>query len=233
MAAKRCRMASGMTTPGTCAMRWACSKLVSTITPMRNGRARAEFFQHRQRLVVEGRLGHDVVHAVVDFLLQAGEFARHVLRFRFDAGADGEMGARVGLLAERHAAEIHPGIQAGMGQPDHRDGIQVEHRRGARIGRRHFGRIAGDEQHVVDAVGMIADQPALHAHHVQVAAGEVRDEFQRVARRRGPVEALADQMDEIAGRNQRDAARAVGEIHARRPARRRPVSAMKSDLVAR
>ena len=60
---------------------------------------------------------------------------------------------------------------------------------------------------------MIAHQAALHAHHVQVAPCEMRDEFQCVARRSRPVEPLTDQMNEIAGRYQRNAPRTVGEIH--------------------
>ena len=95
--------------------------------------------------MVEGRLGHEIIHALVDFLLQAVQLARHVLGLQFDAGTEGEMGARVVLLAERHAAKIHSGIEAAMGEADHRDGIQIKHRSGTRIGRRHFGRITGDK----------------------------------------------------------------------------------------
>ena len=109
------------------------------------GDAGAKLFQHRQGFMAEGGLGHDVVRAVVDFLLQTGEFAFHVAGFQFDAGTDREMGARIGLFAQRRAAKIHTGIEAGMGQTDEPDGIQIEHGGGSRVGRRHFGRIAGDE----------------------------------------------------------------------------------------
>ena len=98
-----------------------------------------------------------------------------------------------------------------MGVADHGHRVQIEDRGGAGVGGGHLGGVAGDEEHIVDVAGPVSDQAALQAHDIEVAGGEVGDEFEPVLP--VPAQTLADNADEVARRHQRDAARAVGDVH--------------------
>ena len=69
--------------------------------------------------------------------------------------------------------------------------IEVEDRGGAGVGRRHFWWIAGDEKDIVNSIGPVAYKAALQAYDVEIAGGEVRNEFQGVATGGRPVQVLA------------------------------------------
>ena len=73
------------------------------------------------------------------------------------------------------AAEIQTLIQI-VGDIGEADGIDIEDSRGVGISA-HAGRIAGDADEIADAAGMGAEQLALDAEGVAVAAAEVEHGF--------------------------------------------------------